>query len=67
MTRRYLPSTQGLAALEALARLQSVTAAAQELNLTQSAVSRQLQAIETQLGVELFVRRAKRVSLTTAG
>ena len=67
MARRYLPSTQGLAALEALARLQSVTAAAQELNLTQSAVSRQLQAIETQLGVELFVRRAKRVSLTTAG
>ncbi|MCW1955490.1 MAG: LysR family transcriptional regulator [Roseobacter sp.] len=68
MTRRSsLPSTHGLAALDALARLQSVTAAAQELSLTQSAVSRQLQALEAQLGVELFVRRAKRISLTTAG
>lgn len=67
MARRNLPSSQGLAALEALARLQSVTAAAEELNLTQSAVSRQLQALEAQLGVELFVRRAKRVSLTSAG
>ena len=65
--RRNLPSSQGLAALEALARLGSVTAAAQELSLTQSAVSRQLQALEVQLGVELFIRRAKRVSLTSAG
>lgn len=67
ISRRNIPSPQGLAALEALARHGSVTAAAQELSLTQSAVSRQLQALEAQLGVELFIRRAKRVSLTGAG
>ena len=66
-SRRHLPSTAGLTALEALARLESVTAAAEELNLTQSAVSRQLQALEAQLGVELFVRARKRLSLTPAG
>ncbi|MBU2982360.1 transcriptional regulator GcvA [Lentibacter algarum] len=67
LSRRHLPSTSGLTALEALARLESVTAAAEELNLTQSAVSRQLQALEAQLGVELFVRTKKRVALTPAG
>ena len=66
-SRRHLPSTSGLTALEALARLESVTAAAEELNLTQSAVSRQLQTLEAQLGVELFVRARKRVALTPAG
>lgn len=65
--RRNIPSSQALQALDALARLGSVTTAAQELNLTQSAVSRQLQTLESQLGVELFVRRAKRVALTSAG
>lgn len=65
--RRHLPSTTSLAALDALARLGSVTAAAEELNLTQSAVSRQLQTLEAQLATQLFVRRAKRISLTPAG
>ncbi len=65
--RRHLPSTASLAALDALARFGSVTAAAEELNLTQGAVSRQLQALETQLGATLFTRRAKRVELTPAG
>lgn len=65
--RRHLPSTASLSALDALARLGSVTAAAEELSLTQSAVSRQLQALEAQLGAQLFQRRAQRVSLTDAG
>lgn len=65
--RRHLPSTASLAALDALARFGSVTAAAEELSLTQGAISRQLQALETQLGATLFTRRAKRVELTPAG
>ena len=51
LTRRYLPSIAALLALEAVARLGSASAAAAELNLTQGAVSRQLQALEGQLGL----------------
>lgn len=65
--RRYLPSISLLTAFEAAARLESFTAAAQELSLTQGAVSRQIQAIERQLGVDLFRRERKRVHLTAAG
>ncbi|HKK87017.1 MAG TPA: LysR family transcriptional regulator, partial [Roseovarius sp.] len=54
--RRFLPSTTALRALEALDRLGSATAAADELNLSQSAVSRQLQTLESQLGVEMIIR-----------
>ena len=42
LPRRYLPSLPSLLALEALDRLGTASAAAQELNLTQGAVSRQL-------------------------
>lgn len=66
LPRRYLPSTTALRALEALERLGSVTSAAEELGLTQSAVSRQLQNVEDQLGVDLFVREGRRVTLTAA-
>ena len=48
--RRPLPKLLGLQAFEATARLGSVSRAASELFLTQGAVSRQLQALETQLG-----------------
>jgi DNA-binding transcriptional LysR family regulator len=65
--RRFLPSTPALQALEAVDRLGSATAAAEELSLTQSAVSRQLQALETQLGVTLLSRARKRLELTPAG
>ncbi|MGJ4749176.1 LysR family transcriptional regulator, partial [Leptospira sp. SA-E8] len=54
--RRKLPSTQALACFEAAARQQSYTRAAQELALTQSAVSRQITALEDFLGVALFTR-----------
>lgn len=57
--RRFLPSIAALSALEALDRLGSATAAAEELNLTQGAVSRQVQALEAQLGQTLFVRRGR--------
>jgi len=65
--RRPLPKLLGLQAFEATARLGSVSRAAAELYLTQGAVSRQLQALETQLGVQLFLRSKKRLILTQAG
>jgi LysR family transcriptional regulator, glycine cleavage system transcriptional activator len=65
--RRPLPKLLGLQAFEATARLGSVSRAAAELHLTQGAVSRQLQALETRLGVQLFLRSKKRLILTEAG
>ncbi|WP_412505049.1 LysR family transcriptional regulator [Roseovarius sp. SYSU LYC5161] len=62
--RRLLPSTASLQALEALDRLGSATAAAQELHLSQSAVSRQLRTLEDQLGVELVIREGRGMVLT---
>lgn len=62
--RRLLPSISSLRALEALDRLQSASAVAEELSLTQSAVSRQLQALERQLGADIIIRDKKRLSLT---
>jgi LysR family glycine cleavage system transcriptional activator len=56
-----------LAAFESAARLQSFTAAAAELKLTQSAVSRQIRGLEDLLGAELFVRERQTVRLTAAG
>jgi DNA-binding transcriptional LysR family regulator len=56
-----------LIAFEAAARHGSFTKAADELALTQSAVSRQVQALEAQLDVELFRRDGRRIELTTAG
>ncbi len=65
--RRHLPSTQALACFEAAARHESYTRAAQELSLTQSAVSRQILTLEDQLGVQLFRRTRHGVVLTAAG
>lgn len=62
--RRFLPSIASLRALEALDRLGSATAVADELSLTQSAVSRQLQTLEAQMGVSLIVRDGRRMELT---
>lgn len=56
-----------LCAFEAAARHQSFTAAADELCLTQSAVSRQIRSLEDLLGSELFVRQRQTVGLTLAG
>ncbi|WP_127755343.1 LysR family transcriptional regulator [Devosia sp. 1566] len=65
--RRFLPHTSLLVSFEAAARLGSFTAAAVEISLTQSAVSRQIRALEDQLGVELFLREKQTVRLTAAG
>jgi LysR family glycine cleavage system transcriptional activator len=65
--RRFLPSISLLAAFEATARTGSVTAAARELNLTQSGVSRQIKALEERLEVELFLRSRQTLKLTLGG
>src|SRR5580698_11601211 len=56
-----------LLAFEAAARHESFTLAARELFLTESAVSRQIATLESNLGVRLFVRIKQRVVLTKAG
>lgn len=61
------PSTMSLLCLEASARLQSFTAAAVELRLTQGAVSRQIIALENRLDTRLFVRKREALVLTEAG
>ena len=65
--RRKIPSTQSLICFEAAARHESYTRAAQELALTQSAVSRQITALEDFLGIALFRRTRHGVALTPAG
>ncbi|MEN9904814.1 MAG: hypothetical protein RLZZ555_1379 [Pseudomonadota bacterium] len=65
--RRKLPSTQALVCFVAAARHQSFTRAAQELFLTQGAISRQVAALEESLGVELFRRSQHGMTLTPAG
>jgi len=62
-----LPSLELLKGFEAAARLLSFTKAGEELHLTQSAVSRQIQELEQQLGVPLFQRRHRSLVLTDAG
>lgn len=64
--RRFLPSIASLRAIEALDRLGSASAVAEELALTQSAISRQLQALERQIGVDLILRDGKRLAMTDA-
>lgn len=63
----FLPSTSMLQAFEAAARTGSFTAAARELHMTQSAVSKQVIGLEAHLGVRLFERRHHAVVLTEAG
>ncbi|MCP4472295.1 MAG: LysR family transcriptional regulator [Gammaproteobacteria bacterium] len=65
--RRLLPSTSMLSAFESAARLGSFSRAAIELNLTQGAISRQIRALEEQLGVSLFDRTPQHVMLTDVG
>jgi LysR family glycine cleavage system transcriptional activator len=64
---RTLPSLDLIRGFEAAARQLSFTKAAAELFLTQSAVSRQVQALEEQLGVTLFERHHREIRLTDAG
>ena len=64
---RALPSLDFLKGFEAAGRLLSFTRAADELFVTQSALSRQVQALEEALGVPLFLRRHRALALTPAG
>lgn len=64
--RRHLPSLSALLALEAFARLGTASAAAEELALTQGAISKQLQGLEEQLGTRILIRQGKRLVLTPA-
>jgi LysR family transcriptional regulator, glycine cleavage system transcriptional activator len=64
---RLTPPTSLLRAFEACARHLSVSRAAEELNLTQSGVSRQLSQLEALLGIKLFFRVHRRLALTPAG
>ncbi|MCZ4351333.1 LysR substrate-binding domain-containing protein [Roseovarius aestuarii] len=67
LPRRFLPSIASLRALEALDRLGSATAAAEALSQSQSAVSRQLQSLEEQLGASLIRREGRGMRLTPQG
>lgn len=64
---RRLPPLDPLRGFVAAARHLSFTRAAEELFLTQSAISRQVQALEDALGVRLFVRGVRTLALTAEG
>jgi LysR family glycine cleavage system transcriptional activator len=64
---RRLPSLNALKAFEAAARHESFTKAAQELCVTQGAVSHQVKALEAELGFRLFQRERQRLAITEAG
>ena len=64
---RRLPPLNALKAFEAAARSESFTRAAQELNVTQGAVSHQVKALEATLGIKLFNRERQRLVMTEAG
>ena len=64
---KSLPPLTWFRAFEAAARRLSFTAAAEEIGMTQSAVSQQVKALETRLGTSLFTRQARGLSLTDSG
>ncbi len=65
--RRDLPPLTALIAFESAARHMNFTRAAEELNVTQPAISHQIQMLETDLGVRLFERKGRQVALTSTG
>lgn len=64
---RRLPALNALKAFEAAARHESFTRAAEELCVTQGAVSHQVKALEAELGIKLFNRERQRLVITEAG
>jgi len=65
--RRKLPSLNSLKVFEAVARHLSFTKAAAELHVTQAAASHQIRKLESQIGVELFVRKSRNIQMTNEG
>lgn len=66
MTRK-LPSLNALRAFEATARTGSVSQAAEQLNVTHGAISRQIKVLEQELGISLFSKDGRGLKLTDAG
>jgi len=64
---KSLPPLTWFRAFEAAARNLSFTAAADEIGMTQSAVSQHVKALESRLGVALFIRKARGLALTDDG
>lgn len=64
---RKLPPLNALPSFEAAARHLSFSKAAEELHVTHGAISRAIRLLETHLGVQLFVRKTRSVSLTPVG
>ncbi len=64
---RNLPPLNALRAFEVSARLLSFTRAAEELNVTQGAVSQHVKQLEEYLDTQLFIRKARKLELTQAG
>src|SRR5215470_10468377 len=64
---RRLPPLNALRAFESAARSESFTRAAEELCVTQGAVSHQVKALEATLGIKLFNRERQRLVITAAG
>ncbi|MDX1268567.1 MAG: LysR family transcriptional regulator, partial [Oceanisphaera sp.] len=67
MKIKPLPPMNSLIAFEAAARHLSFTLAANELSVTQGAISRQIRQLEEYLGKELFVRASRNISLPATG
>jgi LysR family transcriptional regulator, glycine cleavage system transcriptional activator len=65
--RRSLPPLKALHVFEVAARLQSLTKAAEVLNVTHGAVSKQIKLLETSLGIPVFERRPRQLVLTPQG
>ncbi len=64
---RKLPNLAALRAFEAAARHQNFSRAAEEIHVTHGAISHQVRALEQELGVALFARHGKRLTITPAG
>src|SRR5450755_1971772 len=64
---RRLPPLNALKAFEAAARSESFTRAAEELSVTQAAISQQVKVLEEALGLTLFHRERQRLAITEAG
>ncbi|WP_086929278.1 LysR substrate-binding domain-containing protein [Agarilytica rhodophyticola] len=63
----HLPQLNSLKVLESAARLNSFKAAAEELNITPTAISHQIAKLEEKLGVSLFIRQTRSIKLTSEG
>src|SRR3981081_1703520 len=65
--RQRLPPLNALKVFEAAARHESFTRAAEELSVTQGAMSHQVKELESQLGLKLFNHERQRLAITKAG